>query len=286
MKDQECANKKKKVFVIHGRNKAASDAVFKFLQDIGLEPIEWREAINLSGSAAPFIGQILNSAFDNAQAAVVVMTGDDEARLRDQFIASGDELTDEQDLTPQARANVIFEAGMALARHPKRTVILEFGTLRPFSDIAGRHVVRMANTKECRVDIAMRLQTANCTVNLERAKTVRTNFKHAIALSNRATPAQPRNEPSISPASTEGNQDDRLDQDSERLLIAIARAWPRNSLGRKFPGAMGWDQLKSQHQANILVEGGYIIRVHVGEFQLSQFGKSYLERIQYFDQPH
>ena len=61
---------------------------------------------------------------------------------------------------------------MALSYHPYQTVILEFGNLRPFSDIAGRHIVRMRNKKECRVDIATRLQAAGCAVNIEGNLTV------------------------------------------------------------------------------------------------------------------
>ncbi len=99
------------------------------------------------------------------QAVVVLMTPDDEARLREAY-QGRDERAEETELTPQPRPNVLIEAGMALGLFPERTVIVELGRLRPASDIGGRHVIRMANSIEKRQELAQRLQTAKCTVNL------------------------------------------------------------------------------------------------------------------------
>lgn len=153
------------VFVVHGRNAAARDALFSFLRAIGLHPLEWAELVASTGSGTPYIGEVLDEAFRRAQAVVVLMTPDDEARLRDEFHEPGDP-PHETDLTPQARPNVLFEAGMAVGRRPDRTVIVELGTVRPFSDIAGRHVVRLGNSGPRRQELAQRLQTAGCAVNL------------------------------------------------------------------------------------------------------------------------
>ncbi len=154
-----------KVFVVHGRNEAARKAMFEFLRSIGLKPLEWSQAIALTEKAAPFVGEVLDAAFSYAQAIVVLLTGDDEAKLRQMFQRSNDpefELTP----TPQARPNVLFEAGMALGRNPERTILVEVGSLRPFSDIAGRHMVRMDNSSQRRQDVASRLQIAGCSVDL------------------------------------------------------------------------------------------------------------------------
>jgi predicted nucleotide-binding protein len=153
------------VFVVHGRNLAAWDALFTFLRSIGLHPLEWSEAILADGSGAPYIGAILEKAFEIAQAVVVLMTPDDEARLRKAFHQTGDGLHETR-ITPQARPNVLFEAGMAMGRSADRTIIIEMGNLRPFSDIAGRHVVRLNNTSQRRQELAQRLQAAGCPVNL------------------------------------------------------------------------------------------------------------------------
>ncbi len=153
------------VFVVHGRNLAARDAVFTFLRSVGLHPLEWSEAVLAAGSGAPYIGTILEKAFSIAQAVVVLMTPDDEARLRSSLHQPGDG-QHETRITPQARPNVLFEAGMAMGRSPDRTVIVELGNLRPFSDIAGRHVVRLNNSSPRRQELAQRLQAAGCPVNL------------------------------------------------------------------------------------------------------------------------
>ncbi len=153
------------VFVVHGRNVKARDAMFTFLHSIGLYPLEWTEAIQATRKTSPYIGEILDAAFSIAQAIVVLMTPDDEARLRESFRSSG-EPTHETELTPQARANVIFEAGMAMGRHLERTILVELGVLRPFSDIGGRHVVRINNTTQLRLELAKRLEAAGCPINL------------------------------------------------------------------------------------------------------------------------
>lgn len=155
----------RKVFVVHGRNGAARSAMFAFLRAVGLEPIEWSVAVQMTGEGSPYIGQVLDVAFDAAQAVVVLLTPDDIAYLRTEY-ASGD---DDPDTVPlaQARPNVLFEAGMAMGRDPKRTVLVELGKLRPFSDVAGRHAVRMDSTPQKRQDLARRLENAGCAVKLD-----------------------------------------------------------------------------------------------------------------------
>lgn len=156
---------KRNVFVVHGRNLEARNSLFRFLRSIGLRPLEWSQAIQLTGKASPFIGEILDVAFSKAQAVVVLFTPDDEARLREPFRGSK-EAAHETELTGQARPNVLFEAGMAMGRNPDRTVMVELGDLRPFSDIAGRHTIKLDNSSAARHELAQRLETAGCAVDL------------------------------------------------------------------------------------------------------------------------
>ena len=67
-------DRRRRVFVVHGRNEPARDAMFSFLRSIGLQPIEWSQAVAATGEASPYIGVVLDSAFDAAQAVVVLMT--------------------------------------------------------------------------------------------------------------------------------------------------------------------------------------------------------------------
>jgi len=156
----------RKVFVVHGRNEAIREAVFDFLRALDLAPIEWAQAIAMTRKGTPYVGEVLDAALANAQAIVVVMTPDDEARLRGEF-QSGNDLEYEKELTPQARPNVLFEAGLALGREPDRTILVEIGKLRPISDLAGRHLIRLDNSVAKRQALATRLKEAGCSVNLD-----------------------------------------------------------------------------------------------------------------------
>lgn len=152
------------VFVVHGRDAEVRAAMWSFLQDLGLHPLEWDELVCSTGTATPFTGEVLESAFSRAQAVVVLMTPDDEARLHTQ-LHEEDELDYELNLTCQPRPNVLFEAGMAFGAHPTRTILVEVGRLRPISDLAGRNVVRMGKTKAPLQALADRLVAAGCAVD-------------------------------------------------------------------------------------------------------------------------
>ncbi len=154
-----------RVFVIHGRDTKRKVAMFDFLRAIGLRPIEWSQARSMTGKGAPYIGEILEVAFGQAQAVVALLTGDDEARLLPE-LHEADEQT--ESLRRQPRANVLFEAGIAMGTHPERTVFVEVGHLRPFSDFGGRHSVRFSSkpSVENRQEIAMRLRDAGCAVDI------------------------------------------------------------------------------------------------------------------------
>jgi predicted nucleotide-binding protein len=157
---------RRNVFVVHGRNEAARRAMFDFLRSLDLQPLEWLQAVQLTGQPSPYVGQILDAAFRHAAAIVVLMTPDDVAALRPEFQSPHDPPHEIQ-LTPQARPNVLFEAGMAMGRSEEGTVLVELGTLRPFSDIGGRHVIRMNDGTAKRQELAQRLRLAGCAVNTD-----------------------------------------------------------------------------------------------------------------------
>ncbi len=164
MSEEEHPGRKKNVFVVHGRNNDARQAMFDFLRAIELHPIEWSRAREMTGEASPYIGKILDAAFSAAQAIIVLFTPDEVVRLRPEY-ADG---VSDPELTPgtQARPNVLFEAGMAMGRDDKRTVLVELGRMRGFSDIMGRHALRISNETSERLELARRLGTAGCDINL------------------------------------------------------------------------------------------------------------------------
>jgi len=153
------------VFVVHGRDSGARSAMFEFLRAIGVKPIEWTSAIAMSKKAAPFISEILDAAFARARAVVVLMTPDDLAQLRPDLLSNTDKPY-ERTPTGQARPNVLFEAGMAFATHADRTVLVQLGNLREFSDVGGRHVMHMSNEFTKRQELATKLTNAGCDVDV------------------------------------------------------------------------------------------------------------------------
>lgn len=151
------------VFVVHGRNEPARKALFAFLRALDLRPLEWEQAVAHTGEAAPYIGTVLDAAFNKAQAIVVLQTPDDIAYLRPELSEP-----DDPDAQPQGqpRQNVLFEAGMALGRADDRTILVTFGPQRGYSDVAGRHAVRLDNRVPARQQLATRLNSAGCAVNM------------------------------------------------------------------------------------------------------------------------
>jgi predicted nucleotide-binding protein len=158
----------KRVFVVYGRNEKARKALFDLLRTVGLNPYEWSELVKKTKKGAPYVGEILDVAFNEAQAVIVLLTGDDIAYLREEYIKPND-ADHEGRPSPQARANVLFEAGRALGTFPDRTILVELDNERtkPFSDISGRHFLRLSNQVEKRKELVERLGTAGCDVCID-----------------------------------------------------------------------------------------------------------------------
>jgi predicted nucleotide-binding protein len=160
----EFAEDRRKVMVVVGRDKRLVASLFTFLRTIDLQPQEWSKLVGSANSAAPYIGQVLDAAFSACQAVVVLLTPDDVAYLRHDLTPDPDR---ENEGIPQgqARPNVFYEAGMAIAKFPTRTVFVEVGDTRAASDLSGIHAVRMGERAACRRDLAQRLSTAGCEVD-------------------------------------------------------------------------------------------------------------------------
>lgn len=158
------ASRANKVFIVHGRDGKIRRSMATLLRSMGLKPIEWNRAIAGTGVASPTISEILDSAFNQAMAIVVLLTPDDVAMLRPQF-HKHDDPPYESRLVGQARPNVLFEAGMAFGRFPTQTLLVQVGDVKPFSDIGGRHVLRMDGSTAARNEFATKLENAGCAVD-------------------------------------------------------------------------------------------------------------------------
>jgi len=142
--------------------------------------------VRLTGEGTPFTGHVIERGFSVAQAFVVVMTPDDEARLHAD-LHDLDEPDHERELTCQPRPNVLFEAGMAFGASAKRTILVHVGHLRPISDLAGRNVVVLGSTKAPLKALADRLEGAGCPVDRSSPEVFEpTRFGNLPSLSRRA----------------------------------------------------------------------------------------------------
>jgi len=155
------SKKSSNVFVVLGRNRRVNDSMYEFLATLGLNPLDFAQAILLTGNPAADIPEILDAAFKNAQAVIVLMTPDEISLLRNSFTKADDT---EFDKSPygQPRPNVLFEAGMAMASHTGRTILVTLGKVRPFTDISGIHIVRLDNSVEKREELIERLRLCKC----------------------------------------------------------------------------------------------------------------------------
>lgn len=245
----------RKVFVVYGRNEQIREAIFGFLRTVGLDPIEWSEAIAMTGKTAPHIGEILDVAFSSAQAIVVVMTPDDEAKLQEPYQKDNDPPY-EKELTPQPRPNVLFEAGLAMGRAPDRTVLVQIGNnIRPFSDIQGVHVVRLDSTQKSRKDLAQRLGNAGCPVNLKGDDWLETgNFE--IHEKPDSTPAESsgKNDSAVSVPDAQRE----LEQTEVDVLTAIARKGEKGCSAAELARTLAIDVHRVQYFLDRLCESKHV----------------------------
>ena len=139
---REQADLDRSIFVVYGRDDAVNKAVFQLLRGLALKPLEWESLVRGSkGGMTPLLSDVVVNAPKLASAAVVVLTPDDVVMLHPEMRKPRE---DAFELHPslQPRPNVLLELGLVLGVYPERTLILEFGELRPIADLAGRNCVR------------------------------------------------------------------------------------------------------------------------------------------------
>ncbi len=146
------------VFVVHGRDTVLNEDMFALLRALGLNPMEWAQAIAKAKGANPNVGAVINNAMKQVQGVIVLFSPDEQARLKSRF-ATPREKGEADKLADQARPNVIFEAGLALGAHPEKTLLVQIGNTRPISDIAGMHMLHLSNSSASRKELAQRLKT-------------------------------------------------------------------------------------------------------------------------------
>jgi predicted nucleotide-binding protein len=147
------------VFLVHGRDTRAAKEMRIFFRALNLRVIGWEKAVQETGQAAPYIGDVIFAGMRMADAVVVLLTPDDLVRLRPDLL-SPDDPAHEREIRGQARANVIYEAGIADALDRSRTVLIEFGEVKSLSDLSGRSVLRFDGRPSSRHELVIRLRNA------------------------------------------------------------------------------------------------------------------------------
>ena len=150
--------------MVHGRDDALRKAMFDFLRALDLAPQEWQQALAAAKGNNPSVGNVIDEVMDQVQAVIVMLSPDDWVTLKEQFWKPDDGAA-ERKPQGQARPNVLFEAGMAIARHVEKTVMVRIGRIKSFSDVFGRHIPVLSDDFDSRNDFANRLVKAGCVVN-------------------------------------------------------------------------------------------------------------------------
>ncbi len=158
--------KENTVFVVHGRDGKLRDAMYELLGALGLKAQEWGHAIRAARGKGgnPYVNDAVSKIMEQAQAIVVLLSPDDEAQLKAQFV-SKNERTTEGKLRGQARPNVIFETGIAIGTHHKKTVMVQVGNVKPFTDIGGMHIPHLSGDDKSRHEFANRLADLGCKID-------------------------------------------------------------------------------------------------------------------------
>jgi len=143
-----------KVFVVHGRDEAAKNAVALFLQRVGLTPIILHEQ--------PNAGRTIIKKFEvysgDVAFAVVLLTPDD----------FGSEVRETPDFKRRARQNVIMELGFFIGKLGRtRVCALHKGSVELPSDYQGIVYVEMDDAGAWKTKLAQELVESRITINIE-----------------------------------------------------------------------------------------------------------------------
>ncbi|GAA1025327.1 MULTISPECIES: nucleotide-binding protein [Amycolatopsis] len=158
------------VVIFHGRDSGALYEVTLFLRSLDLYPLTWSQALALTGAGTPTIGETLDAVMKAVQAIIVLLTPDEVVYLKPRFIRPDDVAG----VQCQPRPNVLYEAGLALGLFPDKTVLVEFGKVRRFTDLDGRYFLQLDNDTHSRQRLALRLRDLECAVDLDRLDWQRT----------------------------------------------------------------------------------------------------------------
>ncbi|MEV5501852.1 TIR domain-containing protein [Nonomuraea fuscirosea] len=154
---------RRKVFLAHGRWYEAVDAMKVFLGSLDVEVVDWDAARLRARREGQHATDILDAGFRMSYATVVFFSPDDVAALHPALAEVPERLSG------QPRPNVLFEAGYAWALNRRRTLFVDFGTLRWPSDLAGVDHVLFDGSAKSRRQFVDRLKNVGVPADISGA---------------------------------------------------------------------------------------------------------------------
>ncbi len=151
---QKIIKKGKNIFIVHGHNEAAKQAIARFLEKLELNPIILHEK--------PDAGRTIIQKFEDYSDvgfAVILLTRDD----------IGYKKGNPEDAKPRARQNVIFELGFFIAKlgHENVCALYEEGVELP-SDIQGRLYVSMDPAEGWHMKLAREIKHSGIDIDMNK----------------------------------------------------------------------------------------------------------------------
>ncbi|WP_405600362.1 nucleotide-binding protein [Streptomyces sp. NBC_01410] len=155
------AQDSRSVFLVHGQDEGTAQEMRSLLRALGLKIVDWEDAKASLKKGSPYVGDIVLEGMRLSNAVVVLFTADEDVKLRSDLAGGPNGHQKGQ----QSRPNVYYEAGIADALNRDRTVLVEVGNVRKFSDDSGRHAVRFDGGINSRVTLRNALRNAGLTVD-------------------------------------------------------------------------------------------------------------------------
>ena len=144
------------VFIVHGRDDGAKDAVALFIRDLGFKEIILDKKPN---SGLTIIEKFEKHA-SNTDFAIALLTPDDVGALREGA---------DNELKSRARQNVILELGYFMGKLGRKKVCLIIkGKLENPSDLDGVLHVPMGNSDDSRMKVAKEMKQAGLPVDMNK----------------------------------------------------------------------------------------------------------------------
>jgi len=156
-------NQKQFVYVIHGEMHRTIREVRSFLEQLGLAVVDHCSAHQLLGRATAAVGEAKLAAVQGAKAIMVIVSEEDDRAS----------LARPSSPSFSGRANLLFDAGLAFALAPKRTLLVKVGRPALFDSVdalKGLSAAALDETDESTEDLIWRLKRLDCPIGTPRGR--------------------------------------------------------------------------------------------------------------------